>query len=236
MHEQHLPVTRTARFWTMGESGPAIRQVWFVLHGYGQLAGRFITRFRALESTHRLIVAPEGLNRFYLDGGMGPHTAESRVGATWMTREDRLTEIEDYVHYLESLYRHTFAALARAADAADARAHAGVEVIVLGFSQGVATAARWVSRTEQRIDRLVLWAGGFPPELDPAPGLFGAARLTFVRGEKDAFASGAAVRTLRTRIEGGGMPYEEIVFAGGHELDDDVLRRVAGDTQASRSG
>jgi len=238
MRQQHLTVSRTARFWTIGEPGPAVRQVWFVLHGYGQLAGRFITRFRVLEDERRVIVAPEALNRFYLDGGSGPHTAQSRVGATWMTREDRLTEIEDYIHYLDALCDHVFDELQhtkRTEGIEDGREAAGIELIVLGFSQGVAAAARWASRTQQRVDRLVLWAGGFPPELEPAPGLFREARVTFVRGQQDAFATGG-VDALRARIEAGGMPYEEIVFDGAHELDDTVLLRVAGALPASGPG
>ena len=38
--ELHLTVPRTARYWTLGEPGPGLRQVWIACHGYGQLAAR----------------------------------------------------------------------------------------------------------------------------------------------------------------------------------------------------
>ena len=41
-HTHHLRVARTARYYTLGGGGLAPRVVWFVLHGYGQLAGQFI--------------------------------------------------------------------------------------------------------------------------------------------------------------------------------------------------
>ncbi len=99
MDAHHLPVGRTARYYTLGPIGAATRQVWFACHGYGQLAERFLQRFEPLDDGAHLIVAPEGLSRFYLSD----NPRERRVGATWMTREDRLNEIADYVRYLDTL-------------------------------------------------------------------------------------------------------------------------------------
>ena len=77
--------------------------MWVVCHGYRQLARRFIREFQGIAGAERRIVAPEGLSRFYLDEEGGPHGPEARVGATWMTREDRIAEIDDYVAYLDAL-------------------------------------------------------------------------------------------------------------------------------------
>jgi hypothetical protein len=60
-----------------------------VTHGYGQLAKTFIRRFEPIMDAQTLVVAPEGLSRFYWGGFDGP------VVASWMTREDRLDEIAD---------------------------------------------------------------------------------------------------------------------------------------------
>ncbi|MDE3054320.1 MAG: phospholipase, partial [Gemmatimonadota bacterium] len=87
MAEHHLRVRRTARFHSLGEFGPGVREIWIACHGYGQLAGRFLRHFRAAAHPERLIVAPEALSRFYLDNAL-PHGPDARVGATWMTRED----------------------------------------------------------------------------------------------------------------------------------------------------
>ena len=59
MREHRLLATRTARYYSLGEPGPATRQLWVVCHGYGQLAGRFLRHFEPLDDGARVIVAPE---------------------------------------------------------------------------------------------------------------------------------------------------------------------------------
>lgn len=121
MPEHHVKVSRTARYFTIGECSEKTRNVWIVCHGYGQLASYFIRNFESLTTQgDTLIVAPEALSRFYLAGTGG------RVGATWMTREDRLHEITDYLDYLDTLLLTISQPLP-----------ADVKVFVLGFSQGV---------------------------------------------------------------------------------------------------
>src|SRR5881628_787775 len=100
MHEHHLSVSRTARYFTLGERSAAVAEVWFACHGYGQLAARFLEKLRVLDDGTRYLVAPEGLSRFYLSES----PTERRVGASWMTREDRLVEIADYVQYLDAVH------------------------------------------------------------------------------------------------------------------------------------
>src|SRR5207247_9831140 len=109
VHEHHLSVAKTARYFTLGERSGGGRPVWFACHGYGQLAGRFLEKLRVLDDGTRYLVAPEGLSRFYLSES----PTERRVGASWMTREDRLAEIADYVQYLDAVYQHVFGVRAR---------------------------------------------------------------------------------------------------------------------------
>ena len=145
--EHHLPVSRTARYFTTGEPHAGVRELWFVCHGYGQLAGRFIRHFEAIAAPERLIVAPEALSRFYVETPGKTH-ADTHVGASWMTREDRLSDIEDYVEYLDALHAHI---------SEPARRRARPAFTALGFSQGVATVARWLERTKVHVDRALFW-------------------------------------------------------------------------------
>jgi poly(3-hydroxybutyrate) depolymerase len=102
--EHRIEVVRSARYYTLGSGDASAKELWFVLHGYGQLAAQFIRVFEALDDGTRFIVAPEALNRFYLATVDTTPATERPVGATWMTREDRESEIADYVEYLEALY------------------------------------------------------------------------------------------------------------------------------------
>jgi predicted esterase len=215
--EHHLPVTRTARYYTWGAASRA-REVWFACHGYGQLAQYFLRRFETLDDGTRLLVAPEALSRFYLGDPGGSH-ANARVGATWMTREDRLREIDDYVGYLDAVYREVMAG----------GVPPGARVVVLGFSQGVATACRWAVLGHARVDELVLWAERIPPDLDLARAAerLRATRVRLVAGAADPSLPPGALDEDQRRLAQHGIQSVALTFAGGHELDADTLRGIA---------
>ena len=218
IREHHLPVTKTARYCTLGADGKVAQEVWFVLHGFGQLAPYFIRHFGVLADGTRLIVAPEALNRFYLESPGWRAAGDARVGATWMTREERLREIDDYVGYLDGLSDRVMAQVRQSVP----------RVVVLGFSQGVATAARWVCRGRVRAASLILWAGPWPPELDRAA----AARLSGVRvvrvvGETDDMGAPGTQAAEDERFRNAGIDAPLIRFAGAHQLDRDTLRKLA---------
>ncbi len=102
MEEHRLSTTRTARVQCVGDL-EAADEVWMVLHGFGQLASDFLLPFTAIAGPTRAIVAPEALNKFYHVSGETGRRDGRRVGATWMTREDRDVEIDDYVTYLDNV-------------------------------------------------------------------------------------------------------------------------------------
>jgi predicted esterase len=135
-----------------------------------------------------------------------------------MTREDREREIDDYVRYLDVLYDEVFSHVARDK----------VRLWVLGFSQGTATAARWVARGKVDPDRVVLWSGMLPPELsaESAASLARRAPLTVVFGRSDEFASPELIAAQETRVKELGVPYETMRFDGGHEIVPDALRML----------
>src|SRR3989440_9423273 len=216
MQEHRVSVARTARYFTLGSLRGA-GEVWFACHGYGQLASRFLEKLRVLDDGTRYLVAPEGLSRFYLSES----PAERRVGASWMTREDRLAEIEDYVQYLDAVYQAVFSQLDRSQ----------VTVHALGYSQGAATVARWTALGRAKVDRLTLWGGEFPPDLDLAletvVDRLRAARLSLVYGRADQFITSKVVAGITERLRAHGIPCREVPFDGGHELNATVLRELA---------
>ena len=215
-----LVVPRTARYYTLGPTHGFPREIWFVCHGYGQLASRFLRQFAPLDDGTRLIVAPEGLSRFYLDPiPKRRNDAAPRIGASWMTREDRDAEIADYVAYLELLSTELRHPLSGAAP----------RIVVLGFSQGTATVSRWLAASDLRVSQLVLWGGAIPPELDLAAWsarLHGAA-ITLVAGDDDEFATPAAVAAEAERLSSAGVAFTMQRYHGGHAIDGDALLRLA---------
>jgi predicted esterase len=219
MSEHHLRISRTARFATLGDPSGALNDVWFVCHGYGHTAEGFITEFDALDSGSRLIVAPEALSRFYLDDG-AVNPSASKVGASWMTRADRLHEIEDYVGYLDALYAHVFDSVDRSR----------VTVSVLGFSQGAATASRWFVHGKPTVERLILWAGGIPPDLDMErfKERLQSTRLLLVYGSLDKLVTSGILSREKALLERHKIACDVLQFDGGHHLDRELLQKIAG--------
>lgn len=206
-----LDITRTARVATLGT--PASASTWWVvLHGYGQLAGDFIEHFEPIVTPERCLVAPEGLSRFYVDG-MESH---EDVGASWMTREDRAHEIENYVGYLDNVVRHL------CPDAHDPT------ICVLGFSQGAATASRWALLGDTPVDRLVLWGGAPAHDLDLSAHATTLRQmdLTIVVGTEDPYVTAERREAVRRALDAYDIPATVHTFDGGHRLDDDIIQTV----------
>lgn len=219
IHE--LAVSRTARYAVLGTPAPTVRHVWFVLHGYGQLAADFLRTFETLSSVDRWFVAPEGLSRFYLD------SRSERVGASWMTREDRQNEIGDYVNYLELAAERVSSDLSSSHPA----------LHVLGFSQGTSTACRWVSAGQRRFRSLILWAGDIPPEIDLSAidSPFRHTELCLVAGTRDTWATPERVTADRLRLEAAEIPHAHLSFDGGHRIDVPLLRHVVARMEQERA-
>jgi predicted esterase len=205
-----LQTARTGRYHTLGDVARA-SELWFLLHGYGQPAADLLERCAALAAPERALVAPEALSRFYLRGGRGP------VGASWMTREEREHEIADTLEWLD-----------RVAGALDDPARPRTRA-VLGFSQGAAAACRWAALGRTRIDRLVLWGGGVPPDLDLARASerLRALRLHLVRGLRDELWNAERLADDSRRLAEHAIAHDCHPFDGAHEVQGPVLRHLA---------
>jgi len=207
-----LRVPRTARYLTLGEIEGA-SEIWFLLHGYSMLAATFLRQFEPAARPGRLLVAPEALSRAYFE-----EKGVRRVGASWMTKEDREAEIEDYVRYLDLL---------------DEQIRLGVSgtlrVEVHAFSQGTATACRWVAFGRVRVDRLVLWSGGVPPDLplDQYGAALTRAGLTLAIGTRDRSIPEVDIDREQARLAAAGMLPVVHRFDGGHRVDSALLRTFA---------
>jgi predicted esterase len=212
MKQAEISFSFKARYYKIGEINPQTRQVWFVLHGYGQLAQYFIRKFSVLEQKNICVIAPEGLSRFYLENLQTTGRKNDRVGATWMTKENRLMDIENYIAYLNAVYDCEMKGL-------------NIPVTVLGFSQGSATASRWVLNEHISFKRLILWAGIFPPDMDFESGkeILADKEVILVYGKKDPFLNDARFIEMNQLAEKLQTHVKDIAFDGEHEIDETTL-------------
>ena len=208
MVQHSLRFELQARYCTLGEPG---NTAWLVCHGYGQLAGYFIKNFQPLADLGHYIVAPEGLSRFYLQNHSG------RVGASWMTKEDRLTDIQNYLAYLDAV-------------ATDAGLASVPSLNLLGFSQGVATISRWATHTSLPIQKLVLWAGVYPPDVSPEMSSSRLQNTTLyqVWGTRDPFLQNDEVEKQTSYLKSlQPAQFHRLTFDGEHSLHTPTLFKIA---------
>jgi predicted esterase len=213
-----MRVQRTVRYYTLGASNGAPKVIWFVIHGYGQLAGQFIRYFADIAADDVLVVAPEAMNRYYLVTPDKTPARDRPVGATWMTREDRESEIADYVEYLDTLFD----------EVASEAVKFGARVNVIGFSQGTATASRWATHGRATLHRLILWSGLIPPDTDLTRG-HSALRhiaLTLVLGTSDHYVDEKMFAAERARLDAARIAHDVVRFEGGHVIDRSVFPRL----------
>lgn len=209
MKENHLLVTKTARYYTLGELNNHTRHVWFLLHGFGQMAAPFLKLFQPLAQENTFFIAPEALNRFYLQGSSG------NVGATWMTKEDRLNEIKDYINYLNEIY-----------ELLELEKFPETRITALGFSQGASTVTRWANATPHRIDDVIVYAGEVGAELLPLHQHSPLKRTSnyFIYGTRDEFFPYEVFLKMKTTYTE--MNFTEIEFEGGHEIKPEILQKL----------
>jgi predicted esterase len=211
--EHHIKVERTARYYTLGNEANKTKEMWVVLHGYRNLARSFIEWFSPI-ATAAFIVAPEALSRFYTKGTGGPDSS-STVGASWMTREDRLNEIQDHVAYFDRLYETT----------TEARPE---KLILLGFSQGCPAVLRWTANGKIKPDHVLIWSGDVPRDLDfqRYKAKSDELKTWMVYGNNDTILEEGIYKEGEMLLQTHGIPHASILFSGSHEIKADTLVAV----------
>jgi predicted esterase len=201
----NIKTSKTAKYSTSGNPETATTVI-FALHGYGQLVQFFIRKFYGLDAEKYFVVAPEGLHRFYLKGSSG------RVGASWMTKEERETDIDDYVSYLDSLWLEI-----------DSK-YNFIERVLLGFSQGGATASRWHGLGKFKANHFILWASVFPFDMElKTNDLYLKSKNQFVIGTEDEYYSEEKIDEHIEDLNNKGLIFELIKFKGCHDIDNKTL-------------
>ena len=208
MQHHAIKIEKTAHIYTLGTVSKKTKYLWFVTHGYGQLASNIIHKFEHFDNEQHVIIAPEALNRFYWDMHKGI------VGASWMTKQDRLDEIDDYCRFLSQIY-----------DQYTKQLDNNCQIIFLGFSQGTATLLRWILRGMPRFNHLIMWGGILPEDLDYQPFIpyFDNKKLHFICGNEDEFVTQKHLDWNLDFAQQQGLNLNYHPFEGKHEILTDVL-------------
>lgn len=209
---QRVSYTQQNHFLTSHSPSGSEKEIWLILHGYGQLAEFFLRKFRPFFDPSLLFVAPEGINRSYREGFSG------RVGANWMTKHQRDTDIINGMNYLNAVMENVLKPFDEIP-----------EINVLGFSQGAATVSRWVVQSLLPVKKMVLWGGTLAVDLEKEKLLEKAKNLHLIlaTGDNDPLITPDKINEQLDHLET--LAFRELsafTYAGGHDLDGPLLGQI----------
>ncbi len=206
--EKQVSYNVTNTYATLNDFTDKTRNVWIVLHGIGYLSRYFLKYFDELPPDENYIIAPQAPSKYYLD------KKYKYVGASWLTKENTVLEIDNVLAYLDEVYKTE-------------NIPSRCQLLIFGFSQGVSIAARWVAKRQLKCDQLVLYAGEVPRELTATDFEFLAhnqTKITVIVGNKDEYLTEQRLKEISNSIQ---VVFEaraeQLVFEGGHEVKKEII-------------
>lgn len=196
---------------TLNQQGPNTEQVWFACHGLGYLSRYFIRHFTALDPSKHFIIAPQASSKYYLD------EKYKRVGASWLTKENTKPEIQNVLNYFDEIKTK--------------EALKDNELNILGFSQGVSVALRWVVQRKIICNKLIIYAGRIPVEINVSDVDFllqAKTQIYHVYGTQDPYLKYLSISDERKRLDQlfkGTVNY--LTFEGGHSINQAILEQIS---------
>lgn len=204
--------TTTKPYETLNNLTDTTKNVWIVFHGIGFLSRFFLRYFDTLEPNENYIIAPQAPSKYYLNGEY------KHVGASWLTKENTEQETENLIAYINAVL-------------AAEKIPSACSVFFLGFSQGVSVAMRYLARTQFSCDKLIVYAGGIPNELEKSDFTYltkHKTKVISVLGNTDTYLTPERLTAEREKMESiFGDAYEHMGFDGGHEIRKEIIHKLA---------
>jgi predicted esterase len=216
MNSEEKEITYTSRnsYTTLNTLTQNTKTVWFVCHGIGYLSRYFLRYFKALNTDENYIIAPQAPSKYYIQPKM-------HVGANWLTRDNTNVGMQNIINYFDSIF-----------EAEQLPEH--VNLIVLGYSQGVSVAMRYMAKRKLQCSKLVLHSGGIPKELtakdfeylNEIPALAGMT-VKLIYGTEDEYLDEERMIYEQQRaIELFGDRVEFLPFEGKHVVNVDFIESL----------
>ncbi|MEM6515577.1 MAG: esterase [Bacteroidota bacterium] len=206
--EKEISYKSTNTYSTLNQFTEKTEYVWFVCHGMGYLSRYFLKYFKDLNTEKHYIIAPQAPSKYYLPPKF------KHVGASWLTRENTIAETENIMRCYDSIFEAEPALIS-------------TKLIVLGYSQGVSVAMRYLAKRKLHCEHLILHSGGIPVELKSSDFKYFNGKPILIYGNKDEYLSPERIEE-QTKMAKNlfGNQLEIIEFEGVHEVNVDFINKL----------
>jgi predicted esterase len=207
--EKEISYQTTNTYSTLNTLTKNTKNVWFVCHGMGYLSRFFLKYFKELDPDENYIIAPQAQSKYYVPPKF------KHVGACWLTKENTLKETENVLSYFDAVWESE-------------NTPSNLNLIVLGYSQGVSVAMRWVAKRHIKCSQLVLMSGGIPKELTKKDFNFlNTTKVSLMYGTKDEYLNEERItyETERSK-ELFGNTVSIIPFDGTHIVNTELINAL----------
>lgn len=209
--EKEITYQTTNSYSTLNTLSERTKNVWFVCHGMGYLSRYFLKYFADLNSEENYIIAPQAQSKYYVPPKF------KHVGASWLTKENTIKETENVMRYFDTVF-----------EAEQIPEH--VNLIVLGYSQGVSVTLRYVSKKQLHCSQIVMMSGGIPKELMVSDFHFlnPETKVSLIYGDKDDYLDEDRLLQERNRTFElfGHCNLQIIPFEGIHEVKKELIKNL----------
>ena len=208
--EKEISYTSTNSYSTLNSLTHKTKTVWFVCHGMGYLSRYFINYFKELNPEENYIIAPQAQSKYYIAPKF------KHVGGSWLTKENTIKETENVMQYFDAVLKAE-------------QLPKDINFIVLGYSQGVSVAMRYVVKRQLNCNQLVLMSGGIPNELVSKDFDFlkGKTKVLLIYGTQDEYMNEKLMVYEKQRIhELFGIKVDIIPFEGKHEVNTGIINNL----------
>jgi predicted esterase len=208
--EKEISYQTTNSYSTLNTLTEKTKNIWFVCHGMGYLSRYFLKYFKDLNPDENYIIAPQAQSKYYIP------PAYKHVGASWLTKENTMNETANVMRY--------FDAVLEAENIPNDK-----NLIVVGYSQGVSVAMRYIASRQLHCSQLVLMSGGIPKELvaDDFKFLERKAKITMIYGTQDEYLNEERIQYEANRVqELFGSTVNVMPFDGKHIVNVELLNSL----------
>ena len=207
--EKEITYTTSNSYSTLNRLSDTTKTVWFVCHGMGYLSRYFLRYFKELNPNENYVIAPQAPSKYYIQPKM-------HVGANWLTRDNTKAGMENILSYFDAIFQ-----------AEQIPEH--LNLIVLGYSQGVSVSMRYLASRQLQCSQLVLHSGGIPKELKPEDFeyLNSNTKVKLIYGTEDEFLDEARIANESERAkELFGNRLSILPFEGKHIVNVDYINNL----------